>query len=177
MNKTVLDQMWDQFRQKYGVYLRVLDAIPADRYPTHPVTGMRTPAELAVHISGTVVRDIAEGVAKGRITADEKGEAKVATELGDKAALLAFARQCFERADAAVRRIGDAELSAMVPTPWNLTWPGWVAFHVLSDEFMHHRGQLYAFARACGVEPPFMWSYGDNAPEFQPRAEAATAGA
>jgi hypothetical protein len=69
MNKATLDQMWDQFRQKYGVYLRLLDVIPADRYATHPVAGMRTPAELAVHISGTVVRDIAEGVAKGRITA------------------------------------------------------------------------------------------------------------
>src|SRR6266404_8988308 len=68
MNKAMIDQMWDQFRQKYGVYLRVLEAIPADRYATHPVAGMRTPAELAVHISSTCVRDMAEGVAKGRIT-------------------------------------------------------------------------------------------------------------
>ena len=45
----------------------------------------------------------------------------------------------------------------------------------MSDEFMHHRGQLYAMARACGVAPPFLWSYGENAPEFQPR-EAAAAG-
>ena len=40
MNKTVLDQMWDQFRQKYGVYLRLLDAIPADRFASHPIPGM-----------------------------------------------------------------------------------------------------------------------------------------
>jgi uncharacterized damage-inducible protein DinB len=177
MNKTTLDQMWDQFRQKYGVYLRLLEAIPADRYATHPVPGMRTPGELAVHISGTVVRDIAEGVATGRITVDESSEGKTAAELGDKAALVAFARQCFERADAAVKRIGDAELEAMVPTPWNATWPGSVAFYVLSDEFVHHRGQLYAFARACGTEPPFMWSYADNEPEFRPGAAAAATGA
>jgi uncharacterized damage-inducible protein DinB len=168
MNKATLDQMWDQFRQKYGVYLRLLEAFPADRYATHPVPGMRTPAEMAVHISGTVVRDIAEGVAKGEITAEESSEAKTAADLADKAALVAYARQCFERADAAVKRIGDAELAAMVPTPWKSTWPGFVAFFVLSDEFMHHRGQLYAFARACGVEPPFMWSYAENEAEFRP---------
>ena len=164
--------MWDQFRQKYGVYLRLLETIPAEGYATHPVAGMRTPMELAVHVSGTCVRDIAEGVAKGEITAEEAGEARVAATL-DKAGLVAFARECFDRADAAVKRIGDAELAAMVPTPWKSVWPGWVAFHVLSDEFMHHRGQLYAFARGCGVEPPFMWSYANNAPEFQPRATAA----
>jgi uncharacterized damage-inducible protein DinB len=172
VHKATLDQIWDQFRQKYGVYLRLLESIPADRYATHPVPGMRTPAELVVHISGTIVRDIAEGVAKGRITTDESAEAKTAAELGDKAALISFARQCFERADAAVKRIGEAELAAMVPTPWNMSWPGYVALHILQDEFLHHRGQLYAFARCCGVEPPFMWGYADNAPEYQPRVVA-----
>jgi uncharacterized damage-inducible protein DinB len=172
VNKQALDQMWDQFRQKYGVYLRVLEAIPADRYPTHPVAGMRTPMELAVHVSGTCVRAIAEGVAKGRITVDEAGEGKVAADLGNKAALIAFARESFDQATAAVARIGDAELAAMVPTPWGSSWPGAVAFHVMNDEFTHHRGQLYAFARASGVEPPFLWGYGENAPEYRPRAVA-----
>jgi uncharacterized damage-inducible protein DinB len=177
VNKQALDHMWDQFRQKYGVYLRGLEAIPADRYPTHPVPGMRTPAEMVVHISATVVRDIAEGVAKGRITVDEAGEDNVAAELGNKPALIAFARECFDRANAAVARIGDAELAAMVPTPWGYTWPGAVAFQVMNDEFVHHRGQLTAFLRLCGGEPPYMWGYGDNAPEYQPRVVTKSAGA
>jgi uncharacterized damage-inducible protein DinB len=136
---------------------------------------MRAPAELAVHISGTCVRAIAEGVAKGKITVDEAGEDKVAGELGNKAAVLAFARECFDRANDAVARIGDAELAAMVPTPWGSAWPGAVAFHVMNDEFVHHRGQLTAFVRLCGGEPPFMWGYADNAPEYRPRAMAAGA--
>lgn len=37
MNKRALDGFWDQFRQKYGVYLRLLDVIPADRYQSQPV--------------------------------------------------------------------------------------------------------------------------------------------
>ena len=172
MNKSTFEQMWDQFRQKYGVYLRVLDTIPSDRYASHPISGMRTPAELAVHISGSIVRDFTQGVAKSQITADESSEAKTAAELGSKPAILAFARQCFEQANDAVTRIGDQELSAMVTTPWG-TWPGWLAVQIMSDEFLHHRGQLSAYVRACGAEPPFIWDFAGNATEYRPRAEPA----
>ena len=48
MNKRALDGFWDQFRQKYGVYLRLLDLMPADSYQTEPVPGLRSAAELAV---------------------------------------------------------------------------------------------------------------------------------
>ena len=34
MTKESLDQQWDQLRQKYSSYLRLLEAIPADRYHT-----------------------------------------------------------------------------------------------------------------------------------------------
>ena len=167
MNKQALDGFWDQFRQKYGVYLRLLEAMPADRYQSQAVPGLRSAAELAVHVSGTCVRDIARGVATGSITADEGAEPRLAKTL-DKPGLIAFARQCFDEADAAVGRIGDAELGAMVSTPWERNWPGWVGFLVMNDEFMHHRGQLYVFARLFGVAPPGMWSYGANAAEFRP---------
>jgi len=168
MNKEVLDQMWNQFRQKYGIYLRLLNAIPEERYTSHPVPGMRTPAELAVHMSRTVVRDTAQGVKKGAITADEASEATAAAELGSKAALIAFAEQCWGEADAAVATIGNAELNAIVSTPWHKTFPGWVGFDIMNDEFLHHRGQLYSYARLCGAEPPFLWSFDQNAPEFAP---------
>jgi len=170
VDKQTLNQMWDQFRQKYGVYLRLLDAIPEDRYHSHPVPGMRTAAELIVHVSGTVVRDIAQGVAKGAITADESSEAKVAAGLTKKKDMISFARKCWDQANAAVAATGDAQLKAMVPTPWGMTFPGWVGFNILNDEFLHHRGQLYAFARVCGVEPPFIWGFAENAPEFRPAA-------
>ena len=167
MDKPALDRFWDQFRQKYGVYLRLLEAIPADRYQSLPVPGLRSAAELAVHVSGTCVRDIARGVATGSISADEGAEPRLAKEF-DKADLIAFARQCFDEADMAVARIGDAELRAVVSTPWEKSWPGWVGFSIMNDEFMHHRGQLYVYARLFDVAPPAMWSFGENAEEFRP---------
>jgi len=169
VDKQGLTQAWDQTRQRYGVYLRILDALPEDRYHTHPVAGLRTPAEMAVHISRTVVRDIAQGVEKGAITADENTEAKDAAGLKTRAQLIAYAKQCWADADAAVGKIGDAQLNAMVPTPWQMTFPGWVGFNIMGDELLHHRGQLSVFVRACGVAPPFIWSFAENAPEFRPR--------
>lgn len=168
MDQPTLHAMWDQMRQKYGVYLRLLEALPADRFHQGPIAGMRTPAELVAHVSGSIVRDIAQGVARGVITADESSEASVAGRWTSGADAVAFARECWSQADAAVKTIGDAQLSAIVPTPWDMSFPGYVGFFILNDEFVHHRGQLYAYARAFGVEPPFMWGYGDNAPEFRP---------
>lgn len=170
MNKQMIDPMWDQFRQKYGVFLRLLEVIPADRYQTHPVPDMRTPAELVVHMSSSIVRGIAQGVEKGEITSDESVEGDVAKSIKTPADAIAFAQSCWKDANAAVAATGDAQLSAMVSAPWDMTLPGWVWFPVIGDEFLHHRGQLYAFTRVCGVEPPFIWSFHENAPEFQPTA-------
>ena len=168
MNTQALTQQWDQLRQKYGVYIRLLETIPESSYHTHVVPGIRTPAEMVVHVSGTIIRDIARGVAQGRIESDESTDGATAEALGSKAALLAFARTCWDQADAAVATIGDAQLNAMVPTPWNMTIPGWVGFSLSNDEFLHHRGQLSVFARLCGAQPPFIWGFAENAPEFRP---------
>lgn len=168
MKKKVLDALWDQTRQRYGIYLRVLETIPDDQYQAHPVRGMRTPAELVVHTSGGIVRDIAHGVAKGEIKSNAPAEAATAQGLKSQADAIAFARRCWKEADSAVAGVGDAQLAAMVKA-WGMSLPGSACMHILHDELVHHRGQFYVFARACGGAPPFLWSFGENAPEFAPR--------
>ncbi len=168
MNRQWLDGLWDHTRSKYGMYLRVIDAIPADRFHDHPIPGMRTPAELVVHTSGSIVREIAEGVASGRIDADAAGESEVASGLATKEAVMNFARECWKRADAAIANVGDAQLAGPVENNWGIPLNGTFAMVVLGDEFMHHRGQLFAYVRACGAEPPFMWGFEENEPEFRP---------
>ena len=51
-----------------------------------------------------------------------------------------------------------------------MTIPGWVGYNIMSDEFLHHRGQLSSYARLCGAEPPFIWGFAENAEEFRPKA-------
>jgi len=121
-----------------------------------------------VHVSDGIVKNIAEGIAKGGITKSDEPDTDVSARIKSRADAVAFAKACWKDASAAVDRIGDAELEAIVSTPWNTSFPGWVGVNILSDEFVHHRGQLYAYARACGVEPPFIWGYADNEPDFAP---------
>jgi len=165
MNKSTLNAIWDQTRQKYGVYLRLLEALPEDKINEHLIPGMRTAAELVAHTSGGIVQGFAEGVARGEIEDDQR---KV--DIRSRDDLLAYARDCWKAADDAIAKVGDDELARMVKTPWNMSFPGTVAIHTMNDELVHHRGQLYAYVRAAGVEPPFVWSYGENAPGFGPKA-------
>ena len=170
MDQKSLRGMWDLIRLKYGVYLRVLEAIPADRFGDRPVAGMRTPTQMVVHTSGSIVRDIAEGVSSGTIRADEDGEDGVAGRLASKDDVLDFARRCWDRADAAIATAGDEQLAGGVGNPWGMELNGAFAMAILNDEFLHHRGQLYTYVRACGAEPPFMWGFQDNAEGFRPQA-------
>jgi uncharacterized damage-inducible protein DinB len=173
MNKQTLERRWDVLRMHYGIFLRVLETIPSERLHDHPIPGMRTPAELVAHTAGGIVRDVAAGVATGEIAhgQDEK-EAAAALSTTDDA--VAYATSCWQAANEAMASVGDTELGAEVATPWNMTLSGSTAVNLLSDEFLHHRGQLYAFARACGGEPPFVWSFDQNTPEFAPRQTAST---
>lgn len=174
MNKQSMARRWDVLRLHYGIYLRVIEQIPGDRLQDHPIAGMRTPAQLIAHTSGSIVRQIAKGVASGEITHGEDENA-TASKLSSVQEALAYARQCWNEADAAIGQVGDEELSATVATPWGMSFSGSTAFNLLSDEFLHHRGQLYAYARACGGEPPFLWSFAENADDFAPR-QPTTAG-
>jgi uncharacterized damage-inducible protein DinB len=169
VNKKTLERIWDQMRQKYGVYLRLIEAIPEDSLQHAPIPRMRTTAALIAHISGSIVKEIAEGVARGEIRSASPPESETAATLTSRAKAIAYAKECWSAADAAVKAIGDQELEAIVKTPWNMSFPGSVGLSVLTDEFLHHRGQLYAYARASGGEPPFLWSFGENAEEFRPR--------
>jgi uncharacterized damage-inducible protein DinB len=155
-------------RLKYGMYLRVLDALPEDAFHAPAIPGMRTPAELVVHTSGAIVRDVVEGVASGEIVSGDPDEKTAAESLATKAEVLDFARECWERAAAAAGKITDEKLTAPVRNSWGLPVDGTFAMVVVNDEFLHHRGQLFAYARARGIEPPFMWGFQDNPEGFRP---------
>jgi uncharacterized damage-inducible protein DinB len=69
----------------------------------------------------------------------------------------------------AIAAITDQHLSATVETPWNMSLPGWMMMGITHDEYLHHRGQLYCFARVFGVEPPMIWDFEHNAEAFRPK--------
>lgn len=173
LNKKGLTGMWDMTRQKHGITLRLIELLPENALHSHPIPGMRTPAELIVHMYDIGVRGIPEGIAAGRVTVDESTENSIAGGLKTRADVLKFVAECWNAGDRAVAAITDEQLAAMVPTPWGMALPGFALCGVVNDEYLHHRGQLYTFVRAAGVEPPMMWDFGNNAEAFRPKQAVA----
>ena len=171
MNKQTLVQMWDLMRQRNGIALRAIAALPEGKLDSHPIPNMRTPKELVVHMYDICVKATAEGVARGEVIADEASEKPLAAGIKSKDELLRFARDAWNAADKAVAGITDAQLAADVKTPWGMSFPGKMIFGITHDEFLHHRGQLYAYLRALGAEPPMIWDFEHNEPAFQPKAK------
>lgn len=173
MNKQAVLQMWDHIRQVNGVGLRAIELIPEDKLEATVIPGMRTPKEVIVHMYGQIIREIAEGAVSGTITdQNEKNEKQVVAGLKTKADLLRYCHECWAAGDAAVQSMPESRVMGMTATPWGMSFPGFVAFTIISDEYVHHRGQLYAYLRTLGIAPPHMWSFAENAEAFRPKAMA-----
>jgi uncharacterized damage-inducible protein DinB len=74
--------------------------------------------------------------------------------------------------DKAAHAVTDAQLAGTVKTPWGDSFPGFAMFGIINDEYLHHRGQLYAFVRAMGIEPLMVWDFEHSAEAFRPRQHA-----
>uniref|UniRef100_A0A832I3L7 DinB family protein n=1 Tax=Eiseniibacteriota bacterium TaxID=2212470 RepID=A0A832I3L7_UNCEI len=168
MNKTAMMEMWEQVRLAAGIALRAVEALPADRLDAHPIRDMRTPRELVVHMFATI-RAFAEGALSGEIKA---GHDAVPAGVTTRDELVAWCRATWDAANRAVTATTDAHATAMVKTPWGVTFPGIACIGAAHTELLHHRGQLYAYLRQLGVEPPMLWDIANSAPEFRPRQAA-----
>ena len=149
MNKASLAPVWDMMRLRHGIGLRCVQAIPADQLNATPIKGMRSPKELAIHMYG-FVRAAAESVLAGTISLDDK---PMFASIQTKEQLVEFVKDSWKAADAAFGKITDAQLASTVKCPWG-DMPGFMLMTTVQEEYLHHRGQLYAYLRQMGVEPP-----------------------
>ena len=165
MNKQALLSSWDQMRLRHGITLRLLDQIPDDQLTRHPIAGMRTPAELLVHMYAGV-KSMAASTHTGRL--DSPDEKPIVDGITTKAQLRQYLSEAWTAGDREARSVTDPQLASPVKTPWGETYPGHFMFAFINDEYLHHRGQLYAFIRTYGIEPVMLWDFDNNAAEFQP---------
>ena len=166
MNLEFIRTVWEDQRLAMGVTLRAIQAIPADKVDARPVRDMRSTKELVCHLADTI-RFVATGITAGRIEDFETGEKDPSVTTRED--LVRKMQDAWKAADAAVQAITAAKATAPIETPWNFSPPAWMCVQIIVDEHYHHRGQLYAYLRSFGVEPPFMWSFENSAPEFQPK--------
>jgi len=168
MNLPYIKTLWEEMRLVNGITLRAIEAVPADKIDTRPIRDMRTPKELVTHMAETM-RHCAVGATKGKIEAYEEREKATCEGIKTREDLIRVMASAWNEANAAVRSLTDEQAVAAVETPWNFAPPGWLCIQIIFDEHVHHRGQLYAYLRALGIEPPFMWDFENNAPEYKPK--------
>lgn len=166
MNKQTILGMWDQMRLRHGLTLRLIDQIPADKLDTHPVPAMRSIKEIVVHMY-TGVSAFPASVLTGSVGSyDDKAAADAITT---KEQLVAFVHEQWAIGDKAAQQVTDAQLAGMVTTPWGATYPGFVMFGFTTDEYLHHRGQMYVYLRTFGIQPLMNWDFDNNAEEYRPK--------
>jgi uncharacterized damage-inducible protein DinB len=168
MNQASIQSNWESFRRTVGIGLRAVAALPEDSLDKHPVPNMRTPKELVVHMF-TMVREFPAGVRAG--TLESFDEDAIPGGLATRADLLAYCNKAWADGDAIAPRLTDAQIGATVKTPWG-EFPGFALMQILGEEFLHHRGQLYVYQRALGVEGPMIYDFENNEAAFQPKAPA-----
>lgn len=138
-------------------YLQLAEAIPADKYTWRPAEGVRSVAEVLLHISAASYNfgsRLGPAIPAGL---DVRGLERSTT---DKATIVRHLRESFAFFRAAVEAMPAGDSERMIP------WfgpPQVTARHFLyanADHNGEHLGQLIAYARMNGIRPP--WSGAGN---------------
>jgi uncharacterized damage-inducible protein DinB len=132
-------------------FMRLAEAIPADKYNWRPAPDVRSFAEVFLHVTGAnynlytmVGSKIPDGI-------ETKNIGKSTT---DKTKIVAMLKDSFAHAQAAIKAMPDADLEKSMD--WfggKLTERGVLLFIVRHGA--EHLGQSIAYARVSGITPPW----------------------
>lgn len=133
--------------------LALLDVIPNDQLNFKPWEKGMSVAELTLHITGSTAM-FASIVKNGSFTPPSE-PAKNAGTIDE---LKAIAKEHTEQTEAALDLITDEQLDAIVDFK-GMKMPGSALLDMSKDHEIHHKGQLFTYARLAGVEQlPFFIS-------------------
>jgi len=165
MNKSDVLAKLQYFNMVNGITLRALTTFGDGDLDFRPRPNMRSPKELVFHID-TQEKILAEAARLGRFTAEAASRSNpedpaVAAELkalGTVEKLRAYAEACHREAGNILNGMSEEDLNRPVESPFG-TYPVWRYCEFGYDEHWHHRGQLYAYLRLLGKEPPMLYDY------------------
>lgn len=132
-------------------YLRLAEAIPADKYNWRPAEGVRTIGEVYMHIASSNY-----GYARMLGTPPPAGfdPKTLAATSGDKTKVMQTLKDSFLHFRNAILAVKDSELDKEIKTPRGQTTIRG-AFFMMTGHFGEHLGQSIAYARSIGVVPPW----------------------
>jgi uncharacterized damage-inducible protein DinB len=132
-------------------YMRLAEAIPADKYTWRPGEGVRSIGEVYAHISAANY-----GVARALGTQPPAGlDFKAIMAAGaDKAKVAQLLKESFAHFRQAILAISDADMDKPQKM-FNRQTTVRGAFVLITGHFGEHLGQSIAYARVNGITPPW----------------------
>jgi uncharacterized damage-inducible protein DinB len=144
-----------EFLDEVGFYeqrfMRLAEAIPADKYGWRPAEGVRSIGEVYMHVVSANY-----GFAKMLGTPFPVGldPKTFSTLANDKAKVVQGLKDSFAHMRTAIMAIKDSDLDNSTKTPRGpMTVRG--AFFLIAGHYGEHLGQSIAYARQIGIVPPW----------------------
>lgn len=132
-------------------FVRLADAIPAEKYNWHPSEGTRTIGEVYLHIASA---NYANAQKLGTPLPTGVDLKALMASAGDKAKVLQALKDSFVHFRNAILAVKDSDLDKEMKTQRGQTTIRGFFFQ-LSGSFGEHLGQSIAYARSVGVVPPW----------------------
>jgi len=138
-----------QMQQKY---VKLAEAIPADKYTWRPEPGTRSVSELLLHVAGANygIPTMMSGTAPA---ADYKREG-FETSTTDKTKIIEQLNKSFEYAMAAIKKMSNADFAKAEKKLGPDANDGDVIYLLVTHNH-EHLGQSIAYARVNGITPPW----------------------
>ncbi len=128
----------------------LLTRLPDSAAGFRPWDGAMTTAALVAHIARSTNR-LLQGVEAGAMTPPSGQPPAPPATMAEARDLLASATA---ETQALLSRLTDAQLERVIAFRPGIEQPGAVMMAMSLDHEIHHKGQLWVYARMCGVEPP-----------------------
>lgn len=135
--------------------LALAEAIPAEKYSWRPAPGVRSVSEVLMHVAGEWYFYGPRSVAAdppAHFGAPPETLARL-ERIAAKEQVLAELRKSWTHCSGQIARVDAAKLTGDYK-PWGVSLA--TAAFVMTGDLHEHLGQLIAYARSVGVEPP--WS-------------------
>jgi uncharacterized damage-inducible protein DinB len=132
-------------------FIRLADAIPAEKYTWRPGEGVRSAGEVYMHVVEANYRFARMLGTPIPPATDLKA---LMASSGDKAKVTQALKDSFVHFRGAILAIKDSDLDREIKTPRGQnTIRG--AFFLITGQYGEHLGQSIAYARAAGIVPPW----------------------
>ncbi|MFX0091115.1 MAG: DinB family protein [Candidatus Hodarchaeota archaeon] len=140
---------------------KAIQLIPDDKLDFKPVDEVMSITDLPIHIyMATLV--FTAGILKGEFNNEDYSLIPFDSEnIKSAVEIVEFGKKVKDYARDALEKFTEADLDK------EITYNCWGGFkmtgarslHILHEETIHHRGQLFVYLRSLGIEPPFIYGF------------------